>query len=422
MTERLLQFIWQFRYFNASGLRTTNGEPVYIFYPGSLNTRQGPDFLEARIKIGEVLWIGNVEAHLLSSGWIQHRHHRDPNYDNVILHVVWADDDKYPVCGVPVVILQDRTAKLLLDKYERWMNSRLAIPCAGSLKTVEEIKWIAWKERLLIERMQRKYAQASRRLQQNNGHWEETCWWMLARNFGLSVNAEAFEEMARSIPVSLLVRHKNQLYQLESLLLGQTGALAGHFTGEYPLALQEEYRFLRRKYSMSGINIPLHFLRMRPMGFPTVRLAQLAMLIHQSAPFFARIKESAGIGELKQLFQATAGDYWHHHYLVDQASAYRPKKLGRQMVNNIIINTAAPIMFAYGRLHQEQACMEKAMDWIRQAEAEKNAIARSFAALGLNSLDAADSQALIELKTRYCDKRKCLDCAIGHAILGGSHS
>lgn len=422
MTERLLQFIWQFQYFNANGLYTTTGEPVQVLYPGNFNTRQGPDFLEARVRIGEILWVGSVEAHLLSSGWIKHRHQRDPHYNNVILHVVWADDGRRPFCGIPVLMLQRRTAKLLLHQYERWMNSRAAIPCAGYLKTVETIKWTAWKERLLVERIQRKHELVCQYLQQNNFHWEETCWRMLAGSFGLSVNAEAFEEMARSIPFPLLARHKDRLCQLEALLLGQAGALKGYFSDEYPIMLQQEYRFLRRKYALAGINTPLCFLRMRPMGFPTIRLAQLAMLIHRSAPFFARIKESEGIGELRQLFRVTAGDYWHCHYVMDKASACRPKNLGRQIINNIILNTAAPIVFAYGHLHREQAYMEKAIDWIWQAEAEKNAITRSFAVLGIQAHRAADSQALIELKTRYCDQRKCLDCAIGHSILKRSRS
>ncbi len=426
MTEKLLQFIWQFQYFNKSELATTMGEPVGILFAGLINTNQGPDFSDAKIKIGTTTWAGTAELHIKTSDWNRHHHQTDKNYRNVILHVVWEDDggsrNSVPVTTeqssvIPVLELKDRVSKILLQRYEELMNSSSFIPCEKTISTVKAITWKSWKERLLVERLLRKAAIVETYLQQNNFHWEETFWWMLARNFGLKVNAEAFEAVARSMSIPILAKHKNQVNQLEALLFGQAGLLEGNFNEDYPGLLQREYKFLKKKYKLKPIHQPFHFLRMRPGNFPTIRLAQLAMLITLSIHLFSKVKDINSVKELKELFDVTANDYWHYHYRFDEASAFKKKSLGATMIDNIIINTVAPVLFAYGNYHNEIKYKEKALKWLEQTAAESNSITKGFQQWGIENINAFDSQGLIELKNEYCNNKRCLECGVGNAIL-----
>jgi len=419
MTERLLQFIWQFQYFNKSELVTTTGEPVQIIFPGQYNTNQGPDFSDAKIKIGKTTWAGSVELHIKTSDWNKHNHQGDKNYNNVILHVVWEEDaaPDEVAYNIPVLELKNRVSKILLQRYEELMNSSSFIPCKKSIHTVRDITWKSWKDRLLAERLMRKAKTAETFLQQNNYHWEETFWWMLARNFGMKVNADAFEAMARSIPINVLAKHKSQIHQLEALLFGQAGLLDGKFTEDYPKLLQREYKFLKEKYKLKPIHQPVHFLRMRPGNFPTIRLAQLAALITESAHLFSKIKDAKTVKELSNWFDITANDYWHYHYRFDETAAFKKKKLGAAIIDNIIINTIAPVLFAYGSYHDEQKYKDKTLKWLEQTAAESNSITKGFQQLDIENKNAFDSQALIELKNEYCNKKRCLDCGVGNAIL-----
>jgi uncharacterized protein DUF2851 len=417
MTEKLFQFIWQFQYYNRNELQTESGEPLQIIFPGQFNASQGPDFLEAKIKIGQTTWAGNIELHIKTSDWQKHAHDDDKNYNNVILHVVWENDLQVNENGIPLIILHDRVSKLLLMKYEEWMKSQSFIPCEKNILQVNDIIWTSWKQRLLIERLQRKTKLVENYLQQNNHHWEETFWWMLARNFGYTVNAEAFEAMAKTISVNILAKHKNQIHQLEALLLGQCGLLENDFTDTYPLMLQKEYSFLKKKYQLKSINLPVHFLRMRPGNFPTIRLAQLAVLIQQSSHLFSVVKEIAGIKMIKKLFAVEANDYWHYHYVFDEESSFKKKLLGQQMTDNIIINTIVHVIFAYGHLQKQPIYKNKALQWLEELSGEKNSITNGWENISIKNKTAFDSQSLIELKTQYCDERKCLQCALGNTLL-----
>ncbi|MEI2737314.1 MAG: DUF2851 family protein [Chitinophagaceae bacterium] len=415
MTERLLQFIWQFQYFDKADLATTDDEPILVSFAGQYNTNQGPDFSDAKIRIGKTTWAGTVELHIKTSDWKKHNHQSDKNYNNVILHVVWEDDGMKS--DVSVLELKGRVSKILLQRYEELMSNSSFIPCEGSIHSVRQITWKSWKDRLLAERLLRKSKIADICLQQNNYHWEETFWWLLARNFGMKINAEAFEAIARSIPVNILAKHKSQIHQLEALLLGQAGLLEGKFTDDYPKLLQREYKFLKEKYRLKLIHQPVHFLRMRPGNFPTIRLAQLAMLITESAHLFSKIKETAAVKDVVKWFDVTANDYWHYHYRFDEESGFKKKKLGAAMLNNIIINTVAPVLFAYGNYYDENKYKEKALKWLDETAAETNSITKGFQSLGIENKNAFDSQALIELKNEYCNKKRCLDCSIGNSIL-----
>ncbi len=420
MTERLLQFIWQMQYFNKADLHTACNESLQIIHPGQFNTNQGPDFLEASLKINTTTWVGNIELHVKASDWKLHGHDADKNYRNIILHVVWEDNlsvrDEWGN-AIPTLVLEDRVSKFLLQRYEELMLAQTAIPCSGSITVAPELIWSSWKARLVAERLLRKAQIVEQYLKETNGHWEEVFWWMLARNFGIAVNSGAFEAIARSLPVHTLARHKNQIQQLESFLMGQAGLLDTDFKEDYPRMLQKEYRFYRKKYHFTPVYEPVHFLRMRPGNFPTVRLAQLAKLIRQSSRLFGKIKAASTLQQLKKMLTVTANDYWHYHYRFDEVSSFKEKVLGRQMADNVIINTIIPVVFAYGHLKQEQPYKNKALQWLEETAAEQNSITRRWTALGLVNRSAYDSQAYIELTKTYCSNKNCLSCAVGAAIL-----
>jgi len=426
--ERLLQFIWQFQYFNKNELATTTAEPVQVINPGLYNSNQGPDFGNAKIIIGNTTWAGTVELHIKTSDWQRHKHQDDKNYNNVILHVVWEDDGSPDVVpennernsvalSVPILELKSRVAKILLQRYEELMNSPAFIPCEKSIALVPDITWKSWKERLLVERLLRKAAIVENYLQQNKHHWEETFWWMLARSFGMKVNGDAFEAIARSVPLIILAKHKNQIHQLEALLLGQAGLLDQNFKEDYPILLQKEYRFLQGKYNLQPIKLPVFSLRMRPGNFPAIRLAELAMLVRESAHLFPKVKEAASAMDIRKYFEVTANDYWHYHYQFDEMASFKMKKTGASTIDNIIINTVAPVLFAYGNYHGETRYKDKAMQYLEEIAAEQNLITNGFKQLNIDSKNAWDSQALIELKNEYCSRYRCLDCAAGNSIL-----
>ena len=416
MTEQLLQFIWQFQYFNKSELTTSAGETLQIIFPGRHNTNQGPDFSDAKIKISNTTWAGNIELHFKTSDWEKHSHHKDENYNNVILHVVWENDNIQPG-AVSVLGLRERVSKILLSHYEALMNSTGFISCENSIHSVRDITWKSWKERLLAERLMRKAKLVEVYLQQSNYHWEETFWRLLARNFGIKVNADSFEEIARSIPLNILAKHKNQIHQLEALLLGQAGLLNKDFAEDYPKMLQKEYEFYKKKYDLRPCNVTVFFLRMRPGNFPTIRLAQLAMLIYESAHLFSKIKEEQSVNKIKKWFDVTANDYWHYHYRFEETSAFRKKKLGASMIDNIIINTIVPVLFAYGSYYNKEKYKQKALQWLEEISEEINSITKGFQKLKIENNNAFDSQALIELKNEYCMKKRCLDCSVGNFLL-----
>lgn len=416
MNERLLQYIWQFQYYNSTNLYTEEKECIQILHPGTLNTNQGPDFINAKIKTGNTIWAGSIELHIHSSDWKNHKHSSDKNYRNVILHVVWINDCNLEL-PFPTLVLQDRVSKLLLKKYDELMNASSFIPCEKNISMVPAITLASWKERLLAERLEEKSKTVFLFLSENNYHWEESFWWLLAKNFGIKINSDAFEKIARTLPIKLLAKHKNQIHQVEALLFGQAGLLEEQFTEAYPALLAREYHFLQGKYALPEIHAPLYFLRMRPANFPSVRLAQLAMLIHSSLHLFAKIKEMVFLEEVKALLSVTANDYWHYHYVFDETAAFKKKALGTQMVENICINTIIPLLFAFGLYHNESRYKNKALQWLMEIKAEKNAVTKGFSALQIENNNAFDSQALLQLKNEYCNKKRCLDCAIGNSLL-----
>ncbi|CAN5876117.1 DUF2851 family protein [soil metagenome] len=418
MTERLLQYIWQFQYFNKSLLQTADAQGLEVIHPGNNNTNQGPDFLNAKIKIAGTIWAGSVEIHINTSEWNEHKHSQDKNYNNVILHVVWNNDADLKL-SFPTLELKNIVPKILLNKYEGLMQEAGFIACEDQISQIEHVNMTAWKERLLVEKLQDKAINIQQLLQQSNMNWEEVFWWLLSRNFGIKINSESFEKIAQSIPFNLLAKHKSQLIQLEALLLGQAGLLDKAFEEDYPSMLQKEYRFLQQKYKLKKVHAPLYFLRMRPANFPTIRLAQLASLLHNSEHLFVQMKEATGVQEASKKFELTANDYWHYHYVFDELTAFKKKTLGKQMINSILVNTVVPVLYAYGYFNSNEEYKNKAMNWMEQIPSEKNSITEGFRKLNIQNRSAADSQALIWLKNKYCDQKRCLQCTIGNKILKG---
>ncbi len=421
MTEKLLQYIWQFQYFNKQQLQTVAGEDLQIIKTGNLNSNQGPDFLNASVKINNITLVGNIEVHIQSSNWLQHNHSKDKNYKNVILHIVWQNDKQiFDTHNKPIATLelQHIVPKILLEKYDVLMQEKSPLPCANFLPALSSIGWLAWKERLATERLLIKSEAVLNVFEKTNNNWEETFWQMLAYNFGLKLNAELFKQVAQNISVNILAKHKNQIHHLEALLLGQANLLQANNSNSYATMLYKEYLFLQKKYSLQNITIQPMFLRMRPANFPTIRLAQLAMLVHQSIHLFSKIKQIQTVKEIKQLFNITANDFWNFHYTVkDEEHKCEPKKLGNQMINTIIINTIVPVIFAYGHYMKEDEYKTKAMQWLQELQPEKNTITNNWKLYNIENKSALDSQAFIHLTNNYCNNKLCLSCAVGNKIL-----
>ena len=420
MKEKLLQYIWQFQYYNKNELFTASGDVLQILHPGSVNNNQGPDFSQAKIKLNDTIWVGNIELHIKSSDWNLHHHSSDNNYSNIILHVVWLHDkailDNYGNV-LPTLELQNRVPKLLLDKYQELMNTPVFIPCEKLIHTVNHLTFVSWKQRLVAERLEDKSKIIFEFLRQNNFHWEETFWWLIAKNFGIKQNSDAFEKIARSIPLQILAKHKNQINQVEALLLGQAGLLQNEFTEDYPVMLKKEYAFYKKKYKLQTIYPNIFFLRMRPANFPTIRLSQLAMLVYKSTHLFSKIIDEKKLDDVKKLINVTANDYWHYHYVFDEPSIFKKKTIGDQMINNILINTVIPILFAYGLHHNEEMFKSKAITWLEEISAEKNVITKGFESLQMVNKNSFDSQSFIQLKNTYCNYKRCIECAVGNSIL-----
>ncbi len=420
MNERLLQFIWQFKYFNQSSLFTSDGWPLQIINTGSLNRDSGPDFSGARIKIDDTMWVGNIELHIYASHWHNHKHSTDSNYSNIILHVVWINDEDIFDNNhhkIPTLELQSRVAKITLEHFNHLMLTADIIPCAFALPVLNEVGWLSWKERLMAERLHEKSILIKQWLTACTNNWEEVFWISLCRSFGMKVNADVFEQIAKTIPVTLLAKHKNQIHQLEALLLGQACLLDEVFEDDYAIMLQKEYHFLSKKYNLHPINKKPDFLRMRPSNFPTLRLVQLAMLVHQSNHLFSTIKSAKRSSDIFRWFDVTANDFWNYHYTLKDETAYQLKKPGKDFIRHIIINTVVPVLFTYAALKNEETFKEKALNFLMELEPEQNVITMQWKKHGVTNQNALHSQALIFLKNNYCNKKLCLECAVGVKLL-----
>jgi len=416
MNERLLQYIWQQQLFNKAHLKTLSGEKLLIIHPGTINHNQGPDFLHATIKVGHTRWVGNIELHVFSSHWKDHGHEKDPFYNNVILHVVWIDDKSLRL-RFPTLELADRVPKTLLDQYEQLSGSADFIPCGKVIGNIPRIVIDKTFERCFAERLEFKAKEIADLLLHANGHWDEISWWMLAKHFGQPVNSLAFFELAKSINWTIILKHRHNLVQLEALLFGQARLLYVQNADPYIRQLQMEYRFLRKKWKLQPIHFPLKFLRMRPANFPTVRIAQLAALIHREHALFARLINLNNQQHVFSYFDVETSGYWKLHYRPGDEELSKSKKTGKAFCRQLIINLIAPLKFCYGLMHKNDKEKYESVNFLSQLPPEDNIISRNFIKMNINPVSAAETQAMIHLKQQYCNRLNCLKCAIGHHLL-----
>lgn len=419
MKESILHYVWQHKLFTAHDLFTTDGEQVEVIDVGKYNTDAGPDFFNAKIRIGETLWAGNLEIHTRSTDWEKHNHHIDKAYDSVILHVVdAADGDVYRIDGARIPQLALKYPKHIETNYEQLINEQKWIPCADKIAYVPSIFIQSWKNALLTERLEQKMQAISNLLLENNQHWEEAFYITLARNFGFGTNSQAFESLAKSLPIAALGKHKDNLFQLEALLFGQAGLLNDDAVDEYAAKLKQEYEFLRAKFALQPMNATQwKLLRLRPDNFPHVRIAQFAALIHLSSKLFSKIVENPTIDYLRSVFACEPSDYWQTHYLFTTESSRKSKKLGARSINGILINTVVPFLFCYAHQKNIQELKDIALQLLEKIPCEVNSVVAGWQKLGISSDSAYDSQALLQLKKHYCDEKKCLRCRIGHKVM-----
>lgn len=419
MKESILHYVWQHRLFTAHNLRTTDGEQVEVIDVGRYNTDAGPDFFNSKIKIGNTLWAGNVEIHTNSTDWAKHNHQADKAYDSVILHVVGrADGDVYRSDGEKIPQLELISLPGIVTNYQKLFSEQKWIACADRIKDVPPVFIQSWKNALLTERLEQKMEAVQQLLISGNQHWEEAFYITLARNFGFATNSQAFENLARSLPLNVLGKHKDQLVQVEALLFGQAGLLPEMADDEYVARLKQEYALLRAKFSLRPLEpTQWKLLRLRPDNFPHVRIAQFAALIHASSKLFSKILEKPEMEVLRHLFVCEPSEYWKIHYLFAAQSPAKVKKLGAQSVNGILINTVIPFLFCYAHQKNIQNLKDKALELLEHIPAERNAVITGWNNLGLITETAYDSQALLQLKKKYCDEKKCLRCRIGHKVL-----
>ena len=421
--EDFLHYVWKFRLFEKNELITAEGEEIEIFSAGIHNSDSGPDFQTARIRIGDTIWAGNVEVHITSSDWKRHGHTTDDAYNNVILHVVYRDDEPLTLANgrrVPTLELQNRIPDDLYGRYHKLIfGNQTIIPCEASIASVDALTMQNWLTRILIERLEKRSAAIIDRLNLNRGDWEETFYQFLAANFGFKTNALPFELLAKSLPQVTLAKNKNNSLQIEALLFGQAGFLSGEFKDEYPLKLKNEYEFLKKKYQLVPVENHLwKFMRLRPQNFPTIRLAQFAALVVHSNHLFSKVLEIRDVKELRKLFSdITVNPYWENHYRFDVESPPSSKNMGAASVDILLLNTVALFLFSYGKHNQNQHYINRCLKLLEHLPREENKIVADFVTLGVKTDTAFESQALLELKNNYCNYKKCLQCGVGNKIL-----
>ncbi len=422
MNEKLLHFIWKFRLFDQSNLLTTDSEPVEIVSQGTHNTHAGADFLQGKIRIGQTLWAGNIEIHIQSADWFAHKHNNDAAYNNVIMHVVY--EQKGPVAvrqngeAIPTLELKSRIRPALLSRYEELSKRVDWIPCARFFNDADEFVTRSFLDRLLVERLEGKVEQVRTMLAVSENDWENVMFQMIARYLGASINKEEFQALARSLPVKIWAKHQHDPLQVYALVFGQAGFLYKEYDDEYPNQLRKEYNYLKRLHQLEPMEKHVwKFLRLRPANFPTVRLAQLAALMSKEVKLFSQILDAKNVKLIHDFFEVEVADYWLTHYNFDRPSKRSDRGLGIGMKNILLINVVAPVLFTYGKYKGGEEYCERAVQLLESCKPESNSVIEGWKKLNIKPANAFESQYLLQLKNEYCDKFRCLECAIGHKVL-----
>ncbi len=422
MNEKLLHFIWRLRLFRQTGLLTTEGEKAEIIYPGTYNTDAGADFTNAKIKIGNTLWVGNVEIHIRSADWFQHKHETDAAYNNVILHVVYEMGNKTALRNtgekIPTIELKGFINPGTIYRYEELMNRKKGIPCEKFFNSVSDFIVRSFLERMLVERLQNKVEQINLLLQENENDWENVMFQMLAKYLGAGINKDPFQLLAKSLPVKVFTKHSDNSFQLEALIFGQAGFLDEKYDDVYPNSLRKEYNYLKRLHHLQPLKKPMwKFLRLRPSNFPTIRLAQLAALMKKEVKLFSAVLNAKNAKTIRSVFEVQVNDYWKTHYLFDKESKKVYSHIGNSQKNILLINAVAPVLFAYGKYKASEVYCERALQLIESCEPENNSIISSWKKLGFQPSNASETQALLQLRNEYCNNFRCLECSVGASIL-----
>ncbi|MFM8371067.1 MAG: DUF2851 family protein [Bacteroidota bacterium] len=423
MSESFLHFLWRWKRFDSNKLQTTSGLPLDILSPGEWNRHSGPDFFNARIRMDGALWAGNVELHVQASEWDAHGHSSDPAYDNVLLHVVYEEDR--PVISasgkrIPCLELKGKIPPRLIHQYRQLEQQRAGIPCGKFWREVPDEIREGWLKQILAERLELKSGAVLRLLEVTRQHQDEAFYRLLARNFGLQVNTEPFEMLAQSVPAVIPARLRSNLLQLEALFFGQAGLLERQFEEEYPLLLQREYALLRHKFGLNPMNASQwKFMRMRPSGFPTVRIARFAALLQKNPFPLSSLLAARNLAEMEELLSVELSDYWKTRYDFGKESAVSgTRRTGHDFIHTIILNTLVPFMYCLGKLKGDAGLTGKSLDLLGEIPPEQNKITRFWYDMGERPASAARTQALIHLKKHWCEARNCLECEIGRHCLG----
>lgn len=416
-----MQYVWKHRLWRSEDMVTNTGKKVRVVDPGLLNTDAGPDFFNAKIEIDGHMWVGNVEMHYRATDWKRHRHDSDKAYDSVILHVVAKDDAPVRRTNgelIPQLVLE--VSPQFNADYASLVGAAIEVPCATKIKQVPHLTIVEWVEGLAFERLHGKVERIHQLLDSFNGSWEDVCYVTLARNFGFGINNDAFERLARRTPLRLLGKHSDSVLQIEALLFGQAGMLDAQKPGmdSYYNQLCTEYAFLSNKFQLTPMEKESWKLfRIRPQNFPYRRIAMLAQFIEGGFRMMNRILEAEGEKEMRALFEVELSGYWSKHYTFGKPNERATATLSRSSIDIILINTVAPLLYAYGELTGNYEMTDKAIKLLEDLRAESNSIVSHFVAYGIDCPDALTSQALVQLKREYCDARKCIYCKIGHHLL-----
>lgn len=420
ISESFLHFLWREKLYHASCLITDDGRKIEVLNPGMPNNDAGPDFVDARIRIGDVFWAGNVEIHLRASDWMEHGHFEDPAYDNVILHVV-GDNDQQVFLGtgdiLPAVELS--WDKKLEENYSMLLNSRSWVACQPYLHRLDPFRIKFFLGNVVVERLERFTAEIEEEMLRTHNNWEEVFYRFLARGFGIRVNAQPFLLLARSLPLSYVAKHRDNLPLLEAMFFGQAGWLQEDLFGDtYYESLKKDYAFLRQKFSLQPL--PAHIwklMRMRPSAFPTIRLAQFIRLLHQRIHLFSDVMNATKVDDLRKIFDLKAEGYWETHYFFNKPAKKQVKTFGIQAFRTLLINVVIPFYFVYGKRIQKDELKEKAVDLLESLPPEKNRITRKWEESGIRAESAFYSQALVQLKNAYCNTGRCGECGIGKNLI-----
>ncbi|MDD4515282.1 DUF2851 family protein [Massilibacteroides sp.] len=421
--ERLLHYVWKYRLYSSAILKTTDGREISIIDPGLQNTNAGPDFFNAKIKIDDTVWAGSVEIHDRASDWIKHGHDKDKAYDAVILHVTEKNDAQiYRQDGQPIPQLLLPVPEHIRENSQSLLTSENLLPCARVIKETDSFLLSSWLNALAGERLERKTQDVLVLLDQHGQDWNEVFYILLTRNFGFGLNCDAFQQLACSLPLRYIQKHRHSISQVEAFLFGQAGLLNAEDGDEYYRLLRREYQFLAHKFKLKPLDASrIKSLRTRPVSFPHIRLAQLGMLWFTYDTLFSQLLEANTLNEIKNFFRFQPSEYWLTHYNFQRASSSHPKPIGENAIHILIINTVASLFFAYGKKKNKPEFCERAIQIQERIPAEQNSIVRLFTNAGLQIRNAADSQAVIQLKRDYCEKKKCMYCRIGYYYLKNPH-